>query len=458
MAEARRSASVDLIHSSIRKNLLLFAFPLFLGQLFQQLYNMVDALVVGNYVGQDALAAVTSTGSLIFLLVGFFGGVFGGVSVVIARCYGAGDEERLRRAVGTAVAVALISGAILTAVGVLATPFLLRLMGTPESVLGGAVSYLRIYFSGILTVILYNSANGIFQAVGDSRRPLYYLICSSMANVALDILFVGVLQMGVSGAALATVMAQGLSCVLAYLRLGRVQGAFRVTLRGICLDRNHLREMIRIGLPSGVQNSVIAFANVIVQSSVNSFGAAAMAGNGAYIKLEGFAFIPINAFCSAVTTFVSQNIGAGQFDRVKRGARFGVGFACACAAVIGVFFFLAAPMLIRFFGNAPETIEAGVLRARVCALFYAMLAMSHGIAAVCRGAGYSKVPMYIMLGDWCILRVIYIEIVLHTFHKIAWVYSAYPLTWTISSVLFLFYYKKSRWLERIQAGEISRGI
>ena len=449
---------VDLIRGRIRPNLLRFALPLFLGQLFQQLYNAVDALVVGNLVGQDALAAVTSTGSLIFLLVVFFGGVFGGVSVVIARCFGAGDEDRLRRAVGTAMATALISGAFLTAFGVAFTPLLLRLMDTPESVLHDGVAYLRIYFGGILTVILYNSANGIFQAVGDSKRPLYYLICSSLANVALDIVFVGVFRMGVSGAALATVLAQGLSCVLAYWRLSRLQTAYRVTVKGICLDRIHLREMIRIGLPSGVQNSVIAFANVIVQSSVNSFGAAAMAGNGAYIKLEGFAFIPINAFCSAVTTFVSQNIGAGQFDRVKKGARFSVGFACAAAAVIGIVFFVFAPQLIRLFGDAPETIQAGVLRGRVCALFYALLAMSHGIAAVCRGAGYSKVPMYIMLGDWCIFRVIYIEIVLHAFHSIAWVYSAYPLTWTISAAIFLLYYTKSRWLERIQEGQNLRGV
>lgn len=458
MAEQKRSMGVDLIHSSIRSNLLRFAFPLFLGQLFQQLYNMVDALVVGNYVGQEALAAVTSTGSLIFLLVGFFGGVFGGVSVVIARCFGAGDEERLKRAVGTAVATALISGAVLTAVGVLFTPVLLRLMGTPDNVIHDGVAYLRIYFGGILTVVLYNSANGIFQAVGDSKRPLYYLICSSLANVVLDILLVGVCRMGVSGAALATVLAQGLSCVLAYRRLSRLQTAYRVSVKGICLDRAHLKEMIRIGLPSGVQNSVIAFANVIVQSSVNSFGAPAMAGNGAYIKLEGFAFIPINAFCSAVTTFVSQNIGAGQFDRVKKGARFAVGFACATAAAIGVLFFLFAPQLIRLFSDAPETIAAGAMRGRVCALFYALLAMSHGIAAVCRGAGYSKVPMYVMLGDWCIFRVIYIEVVLHAFHSIAWVYSAYPLTWTISAILFLVYYKKSRWLERIQEGQTPRGV
>lgn len=424
--------------------------PMFLGQVFQQLYNMVDALVVGNYEGQNALAAVTSTGTLIFLLVGFFGGVFTGVGVVIARCFGAGDENEIRASVGTAISFALISGGILTLLGTTCTPLILRWMGTPEEVFADAAGYVRTYFFGIITVILYNSANGIFQAVGDSKRPLYYLIVSSMTNVALDLLFVGALKMGVRGAAVATVIAQGVSCVLAFFRLSRVDGPYRTTLRGICIDKPLLRQMIRIGLPSGVQNSVIAFANVIVQSSVNAFGAGAMAGNGAYSKLEGFAFIPINAFNSAVTTFVSQNIGAGRFDRVKKGARFGILFSCACAAAVGVVFFAFAPTFIGFFGKSADAIAAGVMRARICSPFYALLALSHGIAAVCRGAGYSKVPMFVMLGDWCLFRVSYIAVVVRLFHSIAPVYWAYPITWAISSAIFLAYYYRSHWLERVQ--------
>ena len=430
-----KQQNVDLIGGDIRTGLLRFAFPLFLGQLFQQLYNMVDALVVGNYEGQNALAAVTSTGSLIFLLVGFFGGVFSGVSVVIARNYGAGDEHQVRRSVGTAVSLALLAGAALTVIGVLFSPWILRLMDTPAEVFDQAVGYLRIYFWGVLFVVLYNSGCGIFQAVGDSKRPLYYLIVSSLVNVVLDVVFVGTLHMGVQGAALATVIAQGVSTVLAFFRLSRVQGPYRVTLRGICLDGPIMKEMVRIGLPSGVQNSVIAFANVIVQSSVNSFGAGA---------------IPINAFASGLTTFVSQNIGAARFDRVKKGARFGLTFACGCAAAIGVIFFAFASFFIGLFGKSPEALAAGVLRARICTLFYAMLAFSHGVAAVCRGAGYSKVPMFIMLGTWCIFRVAYIETVVHLHGSIALVFWAYPITWCMSSVLFLLYYRKSRWLERIQ--------
>ena len=442
---------VSLLEGDIKTGLLRFALPLFLGQVFQQLYNMVDALVVGNLCGENALAAVTSTGSLIGFIVGFFGGVYGGVGVVIARCFGAGDEYQVKRAVGTAVAGTLISGAFLTLLGYFGSPVLLRWMDTPAEVMGDAVDYLGIYFLGILFVVLYNSATGIFQAIGDSKRPLYYLIVSSVVNVALDILFVGPLGMGVKGAALATVIAQGLSAALAFFRLSRAEGAWRVTLKGLCLDKELLKEMLRIGLPSGVQNSVIAFANVMVQSSVNVFGSAAMAGNGAFVKLEGFAFIPVNAFGAACTTFVSQNIGARQFDRVKQGAKFSVVFSCGCAAVIGIVFFIFAEPLISLFGKSPDAVAAGVLRAHLCTPFYLFLACSHGIAAVCRGAGYSKVPMYIMLGAWCVLRVTYITIVTNLFHNISLVFAAYPMTWAVSTACFLWYYNKSHWLERVEA-------
>lgn len=442
---------VSLLEGDIRSGLLRFALPLFLGQVFQQLYNMVDALVVGNLCGENALAAVTSTGSLIFLIVGFFGGVYGGVGVVIARCFGAGDDHQVHRAVGTAVAGTLISGVFLTLLGYFGSPVLLRWMDTPAEVMGDAVDYLGIYFLGILFVVLYNSATGIFQAIGDSKRPLYYLIVSSVVNVVLDILFVGPLGMGVKGAALATVIAQGLSAALAFFRLSRAEGSWRVTLKGLCLDRELLQDMLRIGLPSGVQNSVIAFANVMVQSSVNVFGAAAMAGNGAFVKLEGFAFIPVNAFGAACTTFVSQNIGARQFDRVKQGAKFSVLFSCGCAVVIGIVFFIFATPLISLFGKSPEAVASGVLRAHLCTPFYLFLACSHGIAAVCRGAGYSKVPMYIMLGAWCVLRVTYITIVTRLFHDITLVYAAYPMTWAVSTACFVWYYKKSQWLERVEA-------
>ena len=441
------SKKISLIEGNAKIGMLKFAFPIFLGQVCQQLYNVVDAIVVGNYVGQNALAAVTSTGALIFLLVGFFGGMFSGVGVIISRYFGANDEKKIKKAVGTAVSFGLISGTILTIVGTLLTPTLLRLMGTPDNVFQDSSIYIRTYFTGILFVVMYNTACGIFQAVGDSKRPLYYLVISAVINVVLDILFVGFFNMGVIGAAIATVISQGTSAFLAFFRLARIDSIYKVTLKGICIEKSILKGMINIGLPSGIQNSVIAFANVVVQSSVNSFGAVVMAGNGAYIKLEGFAFIPVTAFSMAITTFVSQNIGAENFDRVKDGARFGIIFSCACAELIGLVIFVLAPYLISIFGNNPEVIAVGTQRAHLNALFYFLLSFSHCISGVLRGAGRSKIPMLTMLICWCLIRVSYIKIATHFINNVAVVFWAYPITWFLSSTVFLIYYKKSNWLE-----------
>lgn len=441
------SKKISLIEGNAKIGMLKFAFPIFLGQVCQQLYNVVDAIVVGNYVGQNALAAVTSTGALIFLLVGFFGGMFSGVGVIISRYFGANDEKKIKKAVGTAVSFGLISGTILTIVGTLLTPTLLRFMGTPDNVFQDSSIYIRTYFTGILFVVMYNTACGIFQAVGDSKRPLYYLVISAVINVVLDILFVGFFNMGVIGAAIATVISQGTSAFLAFFRLARIDSIYKVTLKGICIEKSILKGMINIGLPSGIQNSVIAFANVVVQSSVNSFGAVVMAGNGAYIKLEGFAFIPVTAFSMAITTFVSQNIGAENFDRVKDGARFGIIFSCVCAELIGLVIFVLAPYLISIFGNNPEVIAVGTQRAHLNALFYFLLSFSHCISGVLRGAGRSKIPMLTMLICWCVIRVSYIKIATHFINNVAVVFWAYPITWFLSSTVFLIYYKKSNWLE-----------
>ncbi len=441
------SKKISLIEGNAKIGMLKFAFPIFLGQVCQQLYNVVDAIVVGNYVGQNALAAVTSTGALIFLLVGFFGGMFSGVGVIISRYFGANDEKKIKKAVGTAVSFGLISGIILTIVGTLLTPTLLRLMGTPDNVFQDSSIYIRTYFTGILFVVMYNTACGIFQAVGDSKRPLYYLVISAVINVVLDILFVGFFNMGVIGAAIATVISQGTSAFLAFFRLARIDSIYKVTLKGICIEKSILKGMINIGLPSGIQNSVIAFANVVVQSSVNAFGAVVMAGNGAYIKLEGFAFIPVTAFSMAITTFVSQNIGAENFDRVKDGARFGIIFSCVCAELIGLVIFVLAPYLISIFGNNPEVIAVGTQRAHLNALFYFLLSFSHCISGVLRGAGRSKIPMLTMLICWCVIRVSYIKIATHFINNVAVVFWAYPITWFLSSTVFLIYYKKSNWLE-----------
>ena len=441
-----RHGQTSMIEGNIWKGLLSFAVPIFLGNLFQQLYNTADTLIVGNFIGKEALAAVSSSGNLIFMLVGFLSGMAMGAGVLISKYYGSGDREKLRAAVHTDLAFALLAGVLLTAVGVLLTPCILRWMGTPENVLPQSTAYFRTYFYGSVALLLYNISTGILQAVGDSRHPLYYLVISSLVNVALDLLFVGAFRWGVASAAAATAVSQAVSAILCLRRLIRTEDVYRVELRQIRLDLPMLKQIVRFGLPSGVQNSVIGFANVIVQANINAFGDSAMAGCGSYSKIEGFAFLPVTCFSMALATFVSQNLGARQHDRVKRGARFGVLCSMILAELIGVVVWLAAPFFIRLFNSDPEMVSYGVWQARVISLFYCLLALNHCMAGILRGAGKAMVPMAVMLACWCVIRVSYITIAVRIWKTILVVFSAYPLTWTLSAVIFLIYYTKADWL------------
>lgn len=431
---------------SIWKRMILFALPLMLGNLFQQMYNTVDSLIVGRFVGSSALAAVSSSGSLIGMLIGLLSGISSGAGVIVARHFGAGDREGLHRTVHTIVAFGLAAGVVMTAVGVLLSPQILMWMGTPESVMAESVTYLRIYFCGSLAVMMYNVFVGILQAVGDGRHPLYYLIASSVVNLGLDLLFIQAFDAGVGGAALATVISQVVSALLCLIQLMRTKEDYRLELRSIRFERDILGQIVRVGLPSGVQNSIIAFANVIVQSNVNAFGEMAMAGYGAYAKIEGFGFLPINSFTLALTTFVGQNLGATQYERTKKGARFGILMTVTLAEAIGVLVFLFAPQLIALFDPTPEVVAFGVGKARTAALFYCLLAYAHSMAAVLRGAGKAVIPMAIMIAIWCGVRVAFLSITIPLTHSIQMVYWVYPLTWGISCVLFFLYYKKADWM------------
>nr|WP_294531991.1 MATE family efflux transporter [uncultured Pseudoflavonifractor sp.] len=431
---------------SIWKRMILFALPLMLGNLFQQMYNTVDSLIVGRFVGSSALAAVSSSGSLIGMLIGLLSGISSGAGVIVARHFGAGDREGLHRTVHTIVAFGLAAGVVMTAVGVLLSPQILMWMGTPESVMAESVTYLRIYFCGSLAVMMYNVFVGILQAVGDGRHPLYYLIASSVVNLGLDLLFIQAFDAGVGGAALATVISQVVSALLCLIQLMRTKEDYRLELRSIRFERDILGQIVRVGLPSGVQNSIIAFANVIVQSNVNAFGEMAMAGYGAYAKIEGFGFLPINSFTLALTTFVGQNLGATQYERTKKGARFGILMTVTLAEAIGVLVFIFAPQLIALFDPTPEVVAFGVGKARTAALFYCLLAYAHSMAAVLRGAGKAVIPMAIMIAIWCGVRVAFLSITIPLTHSIQMVYWVYPLTWGISCVLFFLYYKKADWM------------
>lgn len=441
-----KTDQISLTEGSIWKNLTLFAIPILLGQIFQQLYNTADAWIVGHYCNDAQYAAVTSTGSLVFLLVGFFSGIAVGAGVVIARYYGARDEKNLNTAIHTTVAFGLLAGVLLTVVGVLCTPALLRAMQTDKSYFRYSVEYFRFYFLGSVAIVMYNLGMGILRAVGDSKSPLYYLIFSSLVNVALDFLFVGAFRWGVWSAALATTISQFVSTVLCILRLMRGGEGYKLRLREVRLQPAMLREIIRYGLPSGVQNSVIGFANVIVQSNINSFGKVAMAAYGAYSKLEGFAFLPVTSFTMALTTFVGQNLGAGLHDRAKQGSRFGIIASVVIAELIGVTMYLLAPQLVAFFSPTPDVIALGTRQMRTTALFFCLLAYSHAVASICRGAGKAFVPMVIMLLFWCVVRITYITIVMRIIHEIQYIYMAYPITWSLSSIVYFLYYHFSDWV------------
>ncbi len=442
--------ALRMTEGSIPGKMLRFAAPLFLGNLFQQLYNTADALIVGNMLGTDALAAVAATGTLVFLIISLFVGIAAGAGVLISRYFGARDYERLEKAIHTNVAFSLAAGVLMTAFGVLLAPKLLEWMGTPEDVREQSTIYIRIFFAGSMGLVLYNGLRGVMQAVGDGKNPLKYLIFCSCLNVVLDIAFIGLFHTGVGGAALATIISQFLSGLLCLRRLLTTRQEYRVELRKIRFDWPTLRLIVRYGLPSGLQNSVIAIANVVVQANINAFGKMAVAGCGAYSKIEGFAFLPITSFTISLTTFVSQNLGAREYERAKKGARFGLLCAMGTAELIGLLLYLAAPWVLRAFTREAEAIAFGVDKARICALFFCLLAASHGLAAVLRGAGKAVIPMISMLSFWCVIRVVFLHFMVPITQSINTVNWVYPLTWALSTVFLGLYYKRADWIHTFE--------
>lgn len=447
------SSATLMTKGPIWKKIIAFAIPLFLGNLFQQFYNTADSLIVGNFLGSSALAAVSSSGNLIFLMVGFFNGLAVGAGVVVARYFGAKKFDLVQRAIHTIITLGFFCGIALTFVGVVAAPQILVLMGTPPEVLPNSVTYFRIYFCGSLAFVMYNFLVGILQAVGDSRHPLMYLIISSVTNIILDLILVAGFHFGVGAAALATVISQCLSALLCFLHLLRGPKEYRIYLSKLRLDSLLLKQIISNGLPAGLQNSIISLANVVVQSNINKFGQMAVAGCGSYSKIEGFAFLPITCFALALTTFISQNLGAKEYDRAKKGAVFGVICSVVTAELVGVVIYTFAPYLIAAFNNTPEVLSYGVAQAHTASLFYFLLAFSHCMAGILRGAGKSTVPMFVMLICWCIIRVTYITVTVHFIPDIRVIFWAYPITWTLSSIVFLLYFLKSDWIHGLEKQE-----
>lgn len=432
----------------IWKELLFFSIPLLLGNLFQQLYNTVDSIIVGNFCGKNALAAVGSSNPIINLLVSFFMGLSIGAGVIISRYFGARDQEKLHDAVHTSIALTLVVGIFMTIFGYLASPLVLELVGTPAKVMDNSVLYLQIYFLGILGVMLYNMGSGILRAIGDSKNPLYFLIISSLTNIVLDLIFVVTLDMGIAGAAWATLISQCLSAVLTMILLIRSKAEYRVILKDIKMKKDMLISIIRIGLPSGIQNAIVSFSNVIVQKNINSFGASAMAGCGSYTKIDGFAILPVMSFSMAMTTFVGQNMGAKKYDRVKQGAKTGMIMSCSVTAAIALILFLFAPNILRIFSEDEKVLYYGILMMRTVVPGYLFLAISHALSGVIRGAGLTTVPMIVMVCCWCFLRMAWILSMMPIFHNIRVVFWGYTLTWLASCICMYVYYKKAHWLYR----------
>ena len=414
-AKGKKNAGL-LTEGSIAKGILSFAIPLFLGQLLQQFYNVADAWVVGNFADNDSFAAVSSAGNLTFLIIGFFNGIAIGGGVVISKYFGARDEKSV-----------------------------LRLMQTPENVLPASLLYLRVYFAGVSTIIMYNIGMSIMRALGDSLHPLYYLFISSVINVVLDLLFVAVFHWGVGGAAAATIIAQGVSAVMCIYRMCKMEGVARLDFKKLHYNGSMMHEVITQGLPTGIQNSVISIGNIVIQKNINSFGSFAMAGVGAYSKLEGFAFLPITCMSMALPTFISQNLGAKEYNRAKKGAVFGIITGVAVAELIGIGFYIGIEPLLRFFVDEEQSVSYGEMHAHVTTLFFCLLAFSHCAAGVLRGCGKSIIPMAAMLAFWCGLRIVYVTTALEFIPKFTMISWAYPLTWSCSSIVFLLFLIFSDW-------------
>lgn len=432
----------------IWKEILLFSIPLLLGNLFQQLYNAVDSVVVGNYIGTQALAAVGSSAPVINLLVSFFMGLAVGAGVIISRYFGARKKEELHIAVHTSLALTFAAGLVMTLIGVLISPYVLQWVGTPSDVMESSVLYLRIYFLGILSVMVYNMGSGILRAVGDSRNPLYFLIVSSVTNIILDMLFVIVFHMGIAGVGWATLIAQTISAVLTMLLLMRTKEEYQVKLKHIRFHKHMLYEIVRLGLPSGLQNAIVSFSNVIVQSNINAFGSLAMAGCGSYTKIDGFAILPVMSYSMALTTFTGQNMGAKKYDRVKQGAKTGILMSVITIVCISALLLMLGPNVLAIFSSDPTVINYGLYMMHVLAPGYIFLAISHAFNGIIRGAGITTVPMIVMVTCWCGLRMAWILTSVPLFHDIGVVFMGWPLTWIASALWLFLYYRKGKWMTR----------
>ena len=433
----------------IWKQLLLFFFPIVMGTFFQQLYNTADAIIVGKFVGKQALAAVGgSTGTRINLLVGFFVGLASGASVIIAQLYGARHVEDVSRAVHTTIVLALVSGAGLTVFGLLFSEKILALMGTPQDVMAYAVPYLRVYFVGMIAQLVYNIGSGILRAVGDSRRPMLFLICAAMTNIVLDVILVLGMNLGVVGAAIATVASQVLSAALILIALRHGPLTYRLYFRKLRFHADMLMRIVRIGLPAGLQSVMYSLSNIIIQASVNGFGTDVMAAWTAYGKIDGLYWMMISAFGVSITTFAGQNFGAGQYDRMRRSVRVCLGMAASVTVMMSALILAFGRPMLSLFADDPYVLDTGMTIIRTIVPWWIMYLCIEVLSGAMRGAGDSLVPTILTLSGICLIRVFWVMVIVPARHELSVLLSSYPLTWTVTSSLFIAYYLRGRWLKR----------
>lgn len=445
MSKPIKTKTLDMTEGNIVKLLITFAIPLLLGNIFQYLYNTVDSLVVGNFVGKEALAAVGSTTYIINTLVMFFGGISVGASVIISRYFGAHDDEQLHRSIETTIALTFIGSVLCTVLGIVLAPVLLRFMDTPEDVLPSSSVYLRIYFGGITGLMVYNMGSGILRAVGDTKRPLYFLIFSSILNIILDLIFVVAFDMGIAGVAYATVVSQMISAILVLLLLTKTQEKYRLVWKDLHVDLDLTKEILSVGLPVGIQQAITSFSNVYVQSYINSFGSSGMAGWSCFTKIDSFLGLPLQSLAQAITTFAGQNVGAKNLKRVKDGVKaslkMSIPFLFAMATVLYVF----APQLVALFNQDPEVIYYGTLFLRLCVYVVPITSLTQIFAGTMRGAGSAKVPMYIMLASYVVFRQIYLFVMSQVAHSPYTIGFGYPAGWILCAILTTIAYKFSGW-------------
>ena len=444
MFTPKRGKDVDMTEGNITRHIILFALPLLVGNIFQQLYNTVDTWVVGKFVSNEAYAAVGTVGPIVNMLIGFFMGLSSGAGVVISQYYGAKRYEDVQKTVHTALMMTLILGVLFTGVGLAMTPFMLQLMKTPDNVLPESTAYLTIYFSGIMGLMFYNIGAGILRAVGDSQRPFYFLVVCAIMNTVLDLVFVLAFDMGVQGVALATILSQATSAVLIIITLLRTEECIKLRPKALRLHWDILKKIFRVGIPAAIQMAITAFSNIFVQSYINYFGDNCMSGWTTYAKVDQLLFLPMQSIALASTTFVGQNLGCNQVDRAKKGVTRALMLAiCSTLLLMGPVL-IFAPNIVAFFNSKPEVVEYGSLLLRWMTPFYVLCCFNQVYSGALRGAGNSKAPMVIMLSSFVVFRQIYLFCMSRICNEIIPIAMSYPAGWLLCSTLTTLYFHKAQ--------------